>query len=103
MRDLYCVARGHDGAWEAICLDLNIAVQGRSSDEVRRLLNEAVRSYMADALNEAEPTRSQLLNRAVPFSVRAHWALRLLIATLCGGRLDRERESAIRFEVACPA
>lgn len=99
----YCVARGHEGSWEAICLDLNIAAQGRSRDEVKRLLNEAIQTYLEDARRELEPTRSQLLNRSAPWHVRALWAFRLHIGTLFGRRLDRGNDSAIGFQVACPA
>jgi hypothetical protein len=99
----YCVARGHHGAWEAICLDLDIAVQGRSRDEVKRLLNSAIHSYLIDAAKEPEPTRSQLMSRSVPLHVRALWALRLGIASVRGRRLDRNNNSAVGFQVACHA
>ncbi len=41
-KQLFCVARRQRDRWEAICLDLDIAVEGRSFDEVRNLLQEAV-------------------------------------------------------------
>jgi hypothetical protein len=62
-RELLCVARHGDDLWEALCLDLDLAVQGRSFDEVRTLLDEAVNTYIGDANAEAEPARSRLLAR----------------------------------------
>jgi len=73
-RELLCVARGSGDRWEALCLDLDLAVQGRSFDEVRGLLDEAVNTYVEDASAEAEPARSRLLARRVPLHVRLAWA-----------------------------
>lgn len=67
---LECIAHGAGNHWEAICLDLDIAVQGSSLDEVTRLLRESVETYIEDAMAQNEPTRSQLLSRGVPFLVR---------------------------------
>jgi len=38
MRRLLCFAQGTDGDWDAACPDLDIAVQGRSCEEVYDLL-----------------------------------------------------------------
>jgi hypothetical protein len=84
----FCVARRQGDRWEAICLDLDIAVEGRSFDEVRNLLEEAVSTYIEDALAEAEPARSQLLARRVPFFVRFLWALRFFKIALSGRNPD---------------
>jgi hypothetical protein len=70
---LFCVARGHQGEWEAFCLDLDLAVQGRSFDEVKDQLERVVAGYVDSALAEPEPARSQLLHRRAPFSVRLTW------------------------------
>src|SRR3979490_3332714 len=83
-RELLCVARGDGEWWEAICLDLDLAVQGRSFDEVRALLEEAVNTYVEDANAEAEPARSQLLARRVPLHVRLLWAWPFFKASLYG-------------------
>ena len=45
-RSLRCYAEGRDGDWEAICLDLDIAVQGSSFEEVFRSLQEAISLYL---------------------------------------------------------
>jgi hypothetical protein len=98
-RDLLCVARGGGDRWEALCLDLDLAVQGRSFDEVRALLEEAVNTYVADAGAEAEPARSRLLARRVPLPVRLVWAWRFFKAALYG-RVPG-RDSAVWLPVAC--
>jgi hypothetical protein len=83
-RELLCVAREGAERWEAICLDLDLAVQGRSFDEVRALLEKTVNTYVEDAKAEAEPARSQLLARCVPLHVRLVWAWRIFKAALYG-------------------
>ncbi|MBR0833774.1 hypothetical protein JQ612_11270 [Bradyrhizobium manausense] len=102
---LECIAHGSGHEWQAICLDLDIAVQAQSLDDVTRILQEAVASYIDDALQQDEPTRSQMLNRSVPFSVRAVWAVRLFMATIFRRRLDHndedKRGTTFGFPVAC--
>ena len=100
---LECVAHGSGHHWEAICLDLDIAVQGHSLQEVSGLLRETIESYIADAMAQEEPLRSQMLNRSVPFFVRAAWAWRLFYATMVGRRLEKQREATIGFPVECHA
>ena len=100
-RSLVCIATGHGDQWEAFCLDLDLAVQGKSYDEVRKLLDRAVHMYVERALSMPEPTRSQLLNRKAPLSVRLMWAWRLSWPTVLGRTLGDD--STIGFPVACPA
>jgi predicted RNase H-like HicB family nuclease len=45
-RSLHCYAEGRNGDWEAICLDLDIAVQGGSFEEVFGSLREAISLYL---------------------------------------------------------
>ncbi len=99
--ELLCVARGRDKEWEALCLDLDIAVQGRSFDEVRQLLGQAIATYIQDATAEAEPDRSRLLQRRAPWRVRLLWAWRFFRAALYGR--NHNSDSAVGFPVACPA
>jgi hypothetical protein len=98
---LFCVARVHGGAWEAFCLDLDLAVQGRSFDEVKDQLEHAVADYVESAMAEAEPARTQLLNRRAPFSVRLTWGLRFLLAALFRGR--SANDATVGFPVSCRA
>jgi hypothetical protein len=100
-QQFFCVARGKDERWEGLCLDFDLAVQARSFDEVRHLLGEAISTYIADASAEAEPARSRLLARRVPFHVRLQWALRFFKAALSGRSPDGN--SPVWLPVACHA
>lgn len=73
-----CYARGFPGRWEAICVDFDIAVQGRSFEDVKRLLEGAVKTYIEDACAEEPRVARRLLGRKSPLSLRlrlmlAHW------------------------------
>ncbi|MDE2133491.1 MAG: hypothetical protein KGJ49_02715 [Alphaproteobacteria bacterium] len=98
---LICVARGHEQDWEAFCLDFDLAVQGVSLEDVRTRLEDAIVDYVHAAMDEAEPARSQLLNRRAPFMVRLHWGIRFFMATISGRNHDSD--STVGFPVSCPA
>lgn len=70
-KSLKCFAHGGWGSWEAICVDLDIAVQGRSLEEVKGTLREAIAGYVHDAAQEAPEVRDRLLKRRVPWHVKA--------------------------------
>lgn len=100
-RQLLCVAEGRDGDWEAICLDLDIAVQGESFDEVKHLLDGAVQTYLEDARKEDAQTRKRLLARTVPFGTRLAFVCKLAVHALFG----RYRHDGLQasFEIPCHA
>src|SRR5262249_11195199 len=98
-REYLCVARHGSEWWEALCLDFDLAVQGRSFDEVRALLDEAVNTYVADARAEAEPARSRLLSRRAPLHVRVLWAWRFFMTALRGSIGDGN--SAVWLPITC--
>ncbi len=97
-----CIAHGRAGSWEAICLDLDIAVQGSSFKEVRSLLHEAVCTYVQDALKEADPAvRRRLLHRRAPWTERLKWAWPFVIGAVFPERPNHETRTG--FELPCPA
>lgn len=98
---LVCVAHGHGQDWEAFCLDFDLAVQGHSLADVRDRLEDAITDYVQAAMAEAEPARSQLLNRRAPFLLRLQWALRFFVATISGR--NRSSDSTVGFPVTCHA
>lgn len=100
-RALLCIAEGRPGDWEAICLDLDIAVQGGTFEEVRSLLDEAVNTYVLDARKEAPANRDRLLNRRAPIRVRFVYGARMFLNAL----LSRRRDGALHssFEIPCRA
>jgi hypothetical protein len=101
-RELICIAKGRDDRWEAICLDLDIAVAGKSFDDVQQILRGAIISYFADAQKEREPVRSQLLHRRVPFWARLRWTWPFVLAVLFG-RKQQDAKATCEFPVTCPA
>ncbi len=64
--------------WEGISVDYDIAVCGRSADEVKTLLKSAILSYIEDANKEEKEARERLLNRRVPKMLQLQWKLSIL-------------------------
>jgi len=77
-KTLACYARGGSEGWEAICVDLDIAVQGETFDEVYHLLRAEIADYLACAAQEAPDQARRLMTRSAPWYVR----LRLKLAFL---------------------
>jgi hypothetical protein len=70
IRILHCYASGRSGDWEGICLDLDIAVQGDSFEEVLQSLHDAVLLYLESVGSLPEDQQAHLLRRAAPLGVR---------------------------------
>ncbi len=99
---LRCYAWGAKDDWEGMCIDLDLAVQGRSLDEVKSLLNEAVGSYLDDLQKEAAPDARRLLHRRAPLWLRLRLQFEYAIARM----LDRTRDGNHRrhgYAFHCPA
>ena len=84
-RTLRCYAEGREGRWEAICLDLDIAVQGRTFEEVFQSLSAAVELYFESVDSLPEVERKNLLVRPSPLSVRLRF-FGLVMRSFLGGR-----------------
>ncbi|HFD81038.1 MAG TPA: DUF1902 domain-containing protein [Gammaproteobacteria bacterium] len=85
---LRCYAeQNHDGSWFGICIDLNLAADGDSLEEVRRKLDDQVRDYIEEALGDDVAYIDDLIPRPapLPFRIRYHY-----IRFLCW--LDRMRK-----------
>lgn len=66
---LRCYANKRGDQWQAFCVDLCLAVQGDSFQEVRQKLECLMVEYVYDALaGEDREFAEQLLNRRAPFS-----------------------------------
>ena len=96
-----CYIEGGGNEWQAACIDFDLSVSGRSRSEVMDLLEHAVRTYIRDARTEAEPARSQLLNRRAPWMTRLKWRLRLATAKIDVNRGLPSEEG--RYLLRCPA
>lgn len=101
-RSLLCVVEGRGDEWEAICLDLDIAVAGRSFEGVMHDLEKAVALYMASANQEAPADRARLLNRRAPLWLRVKTVAHVLFALL-SDRSGGRGESGGGFRLPCPA
>lgn len=101
-RTFQCYAHGTDGDWEAICVDLDLAVQGVSLADVRVQLNNMIADYVASAMEEEPTVCRQLLGRRAPWHVRWGLAFRLLIYSLTESWRRRSEQQA-SFPVLCPA
>jgi hypothetical protein len=100
-----CFAHGQDNLWEAICVDLDIAVTGRSLQEVKDLLETAVFSYVADAKKENPAARDKLLSRASPVTVKISFLARVILSSAIQMFLTKTRRNDFdaRFTILCHA
>ena len=89
LRSLRCYAEGCDGDWEAICLDLDIAVQGRSFEEVFRSLQEAISLYLETVDDLPPQDQRALLHRRTPFTIRVRFLAHALRGLFANGDDNR--------------
>lgn len=99
---LLCFARGRDGDWEAICLNYDIAVHGRSFEEVQQLLTISIADYVESAMQESPEAAKRLLNRSAPTRVFLSYILSFLWHNLRSGGSDDDRLEH-SFQMPCPA
>ena len=83
---LHCYAEGREGDWEAICLDYDIAVQGRSFEEVARSLREAVVLYLESLKDLPQADQERLLQRRAPLRLRLKFLMGTAREMLVGNR-----------------
>lgn len=101
MRDrmvLLCYAEGLGSAWEGICLNFDLAVQGTSVNDVMSKLEAAIREYLEYAHSLPEAEQKRFLSRRVPWYVTLKVAFRTLSASLCHRRDTKGRYS---YSVPC--
>lgn len=98
-KKLLCYAEGQGDAWEAFCLDFDLAVQGKSFEEVYRSLNVAIRDYVSAAHGEDSATAERLLHRKAPFIERLKFYWRYLQAI----RKSHNHGITHGFTLPCPA
>jgi len=96
-----CIAEGHSGQWEAVCLDFDLAVQGASFDEVQKRLVEAIAAYLEYVRDLPEKERAAFLRRKAPWHMRFRLAWHLFWHVL----LDKDDGDSTHanFSLPCPA
>lgn len=71
---LRCFAELKDGYWQAFCIDLGLAVQADTCEEVQQKLHAQVNDYLKDIFEgEDRPYAAQLLLRKSPWQIRARY------------------------------
>jgi hypothetical protein len=101
-RLLRCYAEGRPGAWEAVCLDFDIAVQGESLEQVFADLTKAIAMYLDYVRSLPAEEREALLKRKAPLALRwtfAWYALRFAFRS----RGDNSGKGRAEFMLPCPA
>ncbi len=86
MSSVRCYAEGRRGSWEAVCLDLDIAVQGGSLAEVYDALDAAIEQYLSYVNTLPDADRRRLLSRKAPLNLRIKFAWYALLWSVFGGR-----------------
>ena len=97
---LKCYAYGGGASWEAICVDLNIAVCGNSQREVRASLRKAVGLYLETVAALPAVEQDGFLSRRAPWHTRAKLAMLTWLSALRSGR---DRSEAFIFQPQMPA
>ena len=70
-----CYAYGHERGWQAICVDLDIAVDGVSLQEVQASLAKSIELYLETVEELPAAEQRRFLERRAPWQVRAKLAM----------------------------
>jgi predicted RNase H-like HicB family nuclease len=92
-----CYAEGHEGAWEAFCLNFDLSVQGKTFQEVYDKLAEALELYLQGVFSLPEADQKRLLKRRAPLSAWAGFLLRMFKIVFT------KRDDKLRHEYTLPA
>lgn len=95
---LRCYAEGRDGDWEAICLDLDIAVQGDSFDDVFHALPKAIELHLEAVTSLPGEDRSHLLDRPAPLAVKLKF-----LAYVVRSLFDRDDGDSYHHQFTVPS
>lgn len=97
---LTCYAFGGGKSWEAICVDFDIAVSGRSLVEVEASLRECIALYLEEVAEADEEDQRRLLARRSPRLLRWRLALMTRVSRL---RADIGRPRKFMLQPEWPA
>lgn len=100
-RELRCYAYGGGTEWQALCVDLDIAVQGVSFDEARSSLATAIDMYLETVADLPAEERTAFLARRSPWHVRVRFAIMAWFLGLFSRR--RAHGFTCRPQVSVPA
>ena len=97
-RLLYCYAENRGDGWEAICLDVDVAVQARTLHEVVRELDGELDLYFESVMELPEAERAVFLDRPAPWNLRLKFLWHALRGLIRGNSKERAE-----FTCHCPA
>ena len=96
---LKCYVHGGAASWQAICVDLNVAVCGNSQREVRASLFKAVDLYLQTVATLPTVERGGFLSRRTPWHTRTRLAILTWFSALGRGP---NRSQAFIFHSGMP-
>lgn len=100
---LRCYAEGRPGAWEAICLDFDVAVQGPSFEAVDKDLREAIGLYLEEIADYPAKDRARLLNRKAPLLMRLKYLWCMIRSGNDGDNNTPKERHEFTFPASAPA
>ena len=73
---LRCYGYRKHGVWLGVCIDLNLAIQAKSSEELKSKMKEVIDSYFESVIDTNDyASITALLSRGAPFSDRLRYYL----------------------------
>jgi hypothetical protein len=99
---LRCYIEGAGRSWQGICVDLDIAAEGESLEEVRTVLDDMISTYLDSAMTYPTEERQRLLNRKSPLLLRIKFATAFFVASMFAIRRGNDRVGFISHRI-CPA
>ena len=103
MTALQCYAYRRGQRWRAICVDLDIAVDGESSPAVVATLDNCIDMYLERVAELPAEERRRLLSRRAPWRVRASLAISIAFHRLKGAGERNARSFLLESHVAAPS
>ncbi len=83
--EVRCYAYGGGNDWQAICVDLDIAVDGESLQEVRDSLVSCIELYLERVAELPAAEQKQFLARKSPWHVRLRLACKAWVFNVFSG------------------
>ncbi len=65
-----CFAWMKRGEWAALCVDFDLVAYGKSFEEVKSEIQDAIETYVCYVSEVPEPERTRLMNRKAPLALR---------------------------------
>ena len=103
MTALQCYAYRRGQRWHAICVDLDVAVDGESSPAVVATLETCIDLHLERVAELPAEERRRLLSRRAPWRVRAPLAIYTAFHRLKGAGERNTRSFLLESHVAAPS